>query len=46
MQRKVYLMKMMLKNEKNANNMMKKQLGVLDRELHHNNTTVRRLEHK
>lgn len=46
MQRKLYLMKMMLKNEKNANQMMKQQLNTLDRELHQNNSTVRRLEQK
>ena len=44
MQRKLYLMKMMLKNERNANKIMKDKINQLDHELHHNNPTVRRLE--
>ncbi len=37
---------MMLKNEKRANNMMKKKIGDMDQEMHQNNYTLRRLETK
>jgi len=41
MQRKLYLMKMMLKNEKHANTIMKQKIGVMDNEMHANNYTMR-----
>ena len=44
MQRKLFLMKMMLKNEKNANQMMKDKIGTLGRDLHADNYTLRQLE--
>ena len=44
MQRKLLLMKMMLKNEKNANQVMKEKLGSLGRDIHADNFTMRQLE--
>ena len=44
MQRKLLLMKMMLKNEKNANQMMKEKLDNLGRDIHADNYTMRQLE--
>lgn len=44
MQRKLLLMKMMLKNEKNANQMMKEKLDYLGRDIHADNYTMRQLE--
>ena len=38
------MMKMMLKNEKNANQIMKQKIGQMSREMHDNNTLVRKLE--
>ena len=46
MQRKLYLMKLMLKNEKTANKMIKGRIGEMDRELHENNFTMRQYEQK
>ena len=43
MQRKLYLMKMMLKNERHANSLMQKKIGQMDQEMHSNNYTVRKL---
>jgi hypothetical protein len=37
-------MKMMLKNERHANTIMKQKIGSMDREMHENNLTVQRLE--
>ena len=37
-------MKMMLKNEKNANSAIKVRLGEMDQELHSSNYTVKKLE--
>ena len=44
MQRKLFLMKMMLKNEKNANNAIKTKLSEMDQELHTGNITVNKYE--
>ena len=41
MQRKLYLMKMMLKNEKQANLIMKEKLDNLGREMHTENDVIR-----
>jgi len=46
MQRKLYLMKMMLKNEKHCNNIMKQKIGDMGKELHENNYTIRKLSTK
>ena len=46
MQRKLYLMKMMLKNEKHCNNVMKQKIGDMGKELHENNYTIRKLSTK
>lgn len=46
MQRKLYLMKMMLKNEKHCNNVMKAKIGDMGKELHENNYTIRKLSTK
>ena len=43
MQRKLFLMKLMLRNEKQANQIMKQKLGTLGKEIHENNTAVRLL---
>ena len=37
MQRKLYLMKLMLKNEKNANEAIKQRIGAIGRDLHADN---------
>ena len=44
MQRKLLLMKMMLKNEKNANQIMKEKIDNLGRNIHADNYTMRQLE--
>ena len=44
MQRKLFLMKMMLKNEKNANGAIVQRLGEMDKELHSSNFVVKKLE--
>lgn len=44
MQRKLLLMKMMLKNEKNANQIMKEKIDNLGRNIHADNYTMRELE--
>lgn len=44
MQRKLYLMKMMLKNEKQANSIIKQRINTIDKEIHEHNPTVRKLE--
>ena len=44
MQRKLMLMKMMLKNEKNANQIMKEKIDTLGRNIHADNYTMRQLE--
>ena len=44
MQRKLFLMKMMLKNEKSANNAIAQRLGEMDKELHSSNLTVRKMD--
>ena len=41
MQRKLLLMKMMLKNEKNANQIMKEKIDNLGRNIHADNYTMR-----
>ena len=41
MQRKLYLMKMMLKNEKQANLIMKEKLDNLGREMHTDSNVIR-----
>ena len=41
MQRKLYLMKMMLKNEKQANLIMKEKLDNLGREMHTESNVIR-----
>ena len=40
LQRKLFLMKMMLRNERESNKAMQKRIGELGRELHQNNTTL------
>ena len=44
MQRKLYLMKMMLKNEQKANGMMKRKIEDLSQEFHQNHPTLKALE--
>ena len=44
MQRKLLLMKMMLKNEKNANTVMKHKIDTLGSNIHADNYTMRQLE--
>ena len=44
MQRKLLLMKMMLNNEKNANQVMKEKIDSLGRNIHADNYTMRQLE--
>ena len=44
MQRKLYLMKMMLKNEKQANMMMKEKLDTLGKCMHTDNDLIRGIE--
>ena len=44
MQRKLLLMKMMLKNEKNANSIMKQKIDSLGSNIHADNYTMRQLE--
>ena len=44
MQRKLYLMKLMLRNERQANQLMKQKVGSLNTELHKNATAVRLLD--
>ena len=44
MQRKLFLMKMMLKNEKNANQVMKEKIDTLGTGIHADNYTMRQLE--
>ncbi len=44
MQRKLYLMKKMLKNEKQANKIIQQRIGAMGREIHENNFTVKELE--
>ena len=44
MQRKLYLMKLMLKNEKNANEAIKQRIGAMGRDLHADNYAMRQLE--
>lgn len=46
MQRKLLLMKMMLKNEKNANQLMKEKIGRLGRDIHADNYAVRELQNR
>ena len=46
MQRKMYLMKLMLRNEKQANQIMKQKVGTLGKEIHQNHAAVRMLEEK
>ena len=46
MQRKMYLMKLMLRNERQANQIMKTKLGTLGKEIHQNHAAVRLLEEK
>jgi hypothetical protein len=46
MQRKLYFMKMMLRNEKDANTLIKKRIGELSNEMHQNNTALRQLDEK
>ena len=41
MQRKLYLMKMMLKNEKQANLIMKEKLDSLGREMHTDSSLIK-----
>ena len=43
MQRKLYLMKLMLKNEKSANDAIKQKIGAMGRDLHGNNFTMLKL---
>ena len=43
MQRKLYLMKLMLKNEKSANEAIKQKIGAMGRDLHGNNFTMLKL---
>ena len=44
MHRKLYLMKLMLKNEKNANQVMKEKIDTLGTGIHADNYTMRLLE--
>ena len=44
MQRKLYFMKMMLRNERQANNIIKKRIGELSNEMHQNNSALRNLD--
>ena len=44
MKRKLYLMKMMLKNEQSANKVMKGKIGTLGRDMHADNFTMCQLE--
>jgi len=46
MQRKMYLMKLMLKNEKNANEVIKQKIGEIGRDMHTGNYAMRKLEEK
>ena len=46
MQRKLLLMKMMLKNEKNANTVMKQKIDSLGSNIHADNYTMRQLENQ
>ena len=41
MQRKLYLMKKMLKNEREANKVIQQRIGQMGRELHENNFTMK-----
>ena len=43
MQRKLFLMKMMIKNEKSANKILSRKVDEMGREIHENNFTVRKL---
>ena len=44
MQRKLYLMKMMLKNEKHANQIMKQKLDTMGKEMHTDSSLIRGIE--
>ena len=44
MQRKLYLMKLMLKIEKNANEAIKQRIAAMGRGLHADNYAMRQLE--
>jgi len=46
LKRKLFFMKMMLKNEKQANSMIKEKIGALSREMHHNNAVTKMLTEK
>ena len=41
MQRKLYLMKLMLRNEKKANEVIKKKISALGSEMHNNATAIK-----
>ena len=43
MQRKLFLMKMMIKNERGANKILARKVDEMGREIHTNNYTVRKL---
>ena len=43
MQRKLFLMKMMIKNERGANKILSRKVDEMGREIHENNFTVRKL---
>ena len=43
-QRKLYFMKMMLKNEQQANEIIKERIGKLSSEIHPNNAALRQLD--
>ena len=43
MQRKLFLMKMMIKNERGANKILSRKVGEMGREIHDNNYTIRKL---